>query len=146
MKKIVYILPLLILVVLSACKKDIRPTNTTHQNNHATSDLDGKWNLIHMYGGIAGANENYAHGEIEWTFNTQNTTLTVNNTIGNSSYYSLPSGTYPFQQISNSNQNYLVIDANELGQFVISGNQIFIDENKKSTGEGACGFYLELER
>ncbi len=99
-----------------------------------------------VQGGIIGANESHFVGEITWKFNTQNATLTVNNTVGNSTIYSLPSGTYPFQQISNSAGEYLVIDGNELGQMVFSGNQLVINENMKSTGEGACGFYLTLQR
>ena len=145
MKNSIYssFLALLVLLSFTACKKDVAPVQ---HNNSTKSTIDGKWSFIRLYGGIAGVNENHAAGEIEWTFNSQNSTLTVNNTGGNSSYYSLPSGVYGFQEISGSPENYLVINANELGQFVISGNQLLIDENKKSTGEGACGFYLVLER
>lgn len=134
---------LLVLVLFTACKKEVAPIQ---QTNSTKSTIDGKWSLMRIYGGIAGANENHPAGEIEWIFNSQNATLTVSNTAGNSTYYYLPSGVYSFQAISGSTQDYLVIDANELGQFVISGNQLLIDENKKSTGEGACGFYLVLER
>lgn len=145
MRKSIYSLSLVLLALLfiTGCKKDVR---TTHPDNSSKSTIDGKWSLIRLYGGIMGADENHATGEIEWNFDTQNNTLTVTNTVGNSSYYSLPSGTYSFQEISNSSQHYLVIEANELGEFVISGNQMLIDENKKSSGEGACGFYMVLER
>ncbi|MNK10524.1 hypothetical protein D3C87_285490 [compost metagenome] len=145
MKKSIYssLLALLVLLLVAACKKE---TVTPKQINPPANEIDGRWNLVRLYGGIAGANETHNSGEIEWNFNSQNHTLTVNNTAGSSTYYYLPSGTYSFQQITNSNQNYLVIDANELGQFTISGNQMHIDENKKSDGEGACGFYVELER
>lgn len=145
MKNIIYspVLLLLLFVSFASCKKEVIHTQTSASSKSA---IDGKWNLVRISGGIAGANEIHSTGEIEWTFNTQNATLTVNNTTGNSSYYYLPSGIYSFQEISGSTQNYLVIDANELGQFVISGNQLSIDENKKSTGEGACGFYFALER
>ena len=145
MKHSLFSLSLALLAVLTftACKKETRPHSTS-----PSSEINGKWNLVRLYGGITGANEVHAAGEIEWTFNDQNSTVTVNNTAGNSSYYSLPSGTYNYQQISGpgQNQHYLVIGANELGQFVISGDQMLIDENKKSDGEGACGFYFELER
>lgn len=145
MKKIIYssLLLLLMLGSFTACKKEI---NHAAKSDSTKSAIDGKWNLMRIHGGIAGANETHAVGEIEWTFNTQNATLTVNNTAGNSTYYYLPSGTYAFQQISGSTGNYLVIDANEVGQIVFSGNQLLIDENKKSTGEGACGFYFTLQR
>ncbi|WP_343637650.1 hypothetical protein [Fluviicola sp.] len=134
---------LLLTFTFTACQKETRPTTTS---STPKSTIDGKWYLMRIHGGISGANETHAAGDISWSFNTSTGTLTVNNTVGNSTYYYLPSGTYPFQQISNANGNYLVIDANELGQFVFSGNQLLIDENKKSTGEGACGFYLTLQR
>lgn len=145
MKKSIYhsLFAVLVLVFITSCKKE---TVTPKQSNSTTSSIDGKWNLVRIYGGIAGVNETHNSGEIEWTFNSQNHMLTVENTTGSSTYYYLPSGTYGFQEISNANQHYLVIDANELGQFTISGNQMHIDENKKSDGEGACGFYVELER
>lgn len=145
MKKLIYssLLALLALGSFTSCKKDVC---SKRQTNPSTSTIDGKWSLVRLYGGIAGTNETHSTGEIEWKFNTQNNTLTVDNTAENSTYYYLPSGTYNFQEIPGSTQNYLVIDANELGQFVISGNQLSIDENKKSTGEGACGFYMVLER
>lgn len=145
MKAITYSfwLSLFLCVLLTGCRKETGPTQT---GNSPKNTLNGKWNLLRLYGGITGANENHSSGEIEWTFDTQTSSLTVDNTAGNSVYYSLPSGTYSFQEISNPNGHYLVIDANELGGFVISGNQLLIDENKKSTGEGACGFNMVLER
>ena len=104
MKNSIYssFLALLVLLSFTACKKDVAPVQ---HNNSTKSTIDGKWSLIRLYGGIAGVNENHAAGEIEWTFNSQNSTLGG-----------------------------------------ISGNQLLMDDNKKSTGEGACGFYLVLER
>lgn len=143
MKKSIYSLLLLILVLFTACKKEI---NHSSRSDTPKNTINGTWNLMRIHGGIMGANETHSTGEIEWTFNTQSSTLTVHNTVGNSSYYYLPSGTYSFQQIAGSTGNYLEIDANELGQITFSGSELLIDENKKSTGEGACGFYLTLQR
>jgi restriction endonuclease S subunit len=145
MKKRIYnsLLMLLLLTSFTACKKEVIHTQ---QNTPSENAIDGKWNLTQISGGIAGLIQVFAVGEIEWTFNTQNGTLTVNNTSSNPIYYYLPSGTYNFQEVSNSGQHFLVIEADELGQISISGNQLQIDQNKKSTGEGACGFYMELNR
>ena len=145
MKKFIYNSLLLIVMLgsFTACKKEV---DHVSKNNTPKSTIDGKWNLVRIHGGIMGANETHSTGEIEWSFNTQNATLTVTNTVGNSTYYYLPSGTYSFQQISGPTENYLVIDANELGQMVFTGNQLLIDQNKQSTGEGACGFYFTLQR
>lgn len=118
----------------------------TTKTKKSESAIEGKWNLMRIHGGIMGTNETHAVGEIEWTFTTSNSTLTVNNTVGNSTYYFLPSGTYSFEHISGPTDNFLVIDAKKLGHMVFSGNQLLIDQNKQSTGEGACGFYLTLQR
>lgn len=145
MKTLIYSTLLLLLTFsFTACQKETR--QTTKSNNTPKSTIDGKWYLMRIQGGIIGANETHSVGEIIWSFNTQNATLSVNNTVGSSTYYYLPSGTYPFQQITDPNGSYLVIDGAELGQLTFSGNQLLIDENKKSTGEGACGFYLTLQR
>lgn len=145
MKTVIYSALLLLLLVSSVtgCKKE---NSHIAQSAAPKTAIDGKWNLMLVQGGIIGTNESHSVGEIIWKFSTQNTTLTVNNTVGSSTIYSLPSGTYPFQQISNPTGEYLVIDGNELGQIVFSGNQLVINENMKSTGEGACGFYLTLQR
>lgn len=136
---------ILILLVISSCKKEQRPITPQPPATEANS-INGTWNLLRIYGGIAGINETHNPGDIEWTFNTQDSSLTVDNNGFTSDYFHLPSGTYSFHEISTANEHYLVIESNELGQFTISGNQLFIDENKKSSGEGACGFYLKLER
>lgn len=149
MRKLVFKLSLLMLVLLtfSSCKKEVKSNGGSVNSSDSSNEIQGEWNLIRLYGGIMGVNETHASGEIEWTFNPLDSTLTVNNTVGSSSYYSLPSGIYNYHQLSDSlQQNYLIIDGTELGQFVISDGQMFIDDNKKSTGEGACGFYLVLER
>lgn len=147
MKQSIYTLfpLLLVLLMISSCNKE-KTTSGTQPFTPQASAINGTWNLIRVYGGIAGINETHSPGDVEWTFDTQAGTLTVNDNGNSSAYYDLPSGTYNFQQISSSNQHYLAIEANELGQFTISGNQLVIDENNKSDGEGACGFYMVLER
>lgn len=147
MKSVIYysLILLLSLASLTACQKETR--QTTKSNKCVSSNtIDGKWHLVRITGGITGVNETHPINEITWSFNTSNSTLTVNNTVGSSTYYYLPSGTYPFQQISGPNGNYLVVDGAELGRFTFSGNQMLLDENQKSTGEGACGFYITLQR
>jgi hypothetical protein len=145
MKKTIYnsLRIFLLLASFTACKKDATDRQKVIPSQ---SSIDGKWNLTKIYGGITGLVQIFAVGEIEWTFNTPNSTLTVNNTSSNPVYNYLPSGTYSFQEISNSGHHFLVIEADELGQLSISGNQLQIDQNKKSTGEGACGLYMELNR
>lgn len=149
MKKLVFTLSLsmMMLLTFSACKKEVESNNNSSSNSSNSSDssntIRGKWNLIGLYGILK---YEYAPGEIEWTFNNLTATVTVNNTLGNSVYAYLPSGTYSYHEFSDSTQSYLVIDGNELGKFILSGDQIVIDGNKSSTGEIACGSYILLER
>ena len=148
MKSVIYtsLVLLLSLASFTACQKETRQTIKSNKSVPTNNAIDGKWNLVRIHGGITGANETHAVNEITWSFNTQSATLSVNNTVGSSTYYYLPSGSYPFQEISGPNGSYLVIDGAELGRFTFSGNQMLLDENQKSTGEGACGFYITLQR
>lgn len=143
MKAIKYSLPILLFAIFtfaSGCQKE----TFLKAKTRSASGIKGTWNLVHVYGGIAGIDEQHAHGEVTWTFGT--TDLVVADNTSGSAYFSLPSGTYPYTIIQSGSLTYLSIQNAELGQFVISGNDMNIDQNKQSTGEGACGFYMELER
>ncbi len=143
MKATKHIIPFLFIAIfgLSAgCKKE----TFSKAKTRSESEIKGTWNLVHVYGGIAGVNEQHAHGEVTWTFGT--TDLVVADNTSGSVYFSLPSGTYQYNIIQSGSLTYLSIQNSEIGQYIISGNDMSIDQNKQSTGEGACGFYLELER
>lgn len=143
MKATKYILPLILIAILGisfGCKKE----EFLKAKTRSESGIQGTWNLVHVYGGIAGVDEQHAHGEITWTFGTSDLVVS-DNTLG-SSYFSMPSGTYQYTIIQSGSSTFLSIQNSELGQYIISGNDMSINQNMQSTGEGACGFYIELER
>lgn len=130
-----------LIAITFGCKKEI---TSAHSSVKIESELKGKWNLVHVYGGIMGVNEQYPAGDVTWNFTADS--VIVEHIGTNSSYFSLPSGTYAYDVIQTGGNTYLSISQSEMGQFIISGNNMDIDQNKYSTGEGACGFYMELER
>lgn len=130
-----------LLAIGFGCKKE---RTTPPGSMKSESEIKGKWNLVHIYGGIMGVNEQYSAGEVTWNFTADS--VIVNHTGASSTYFSLPSGTYAYDVIQQGGQSYLSISQSEMGQFIINGNAMDIDQNKYSTGEGACGFYMELER
>ena len=143
MKAKIYVIQFFFIALIGitvGCKKEIN----TNSSNESRTELCGTWNLVHTYGGISGADEQYAPGEVTWTFD--NNSLVVQHNAASSTYHSITSGIYPYEVIQANGQTYLSINQLELGQFIISGNEMDINENLKSTGEGACGFYMELER
>lgn len=143
MKALKYSLSILLismLVLFAGCEKE----TFLKAKTRSESGIKGTWNLVHVYGGIAGIDEQYAHGDVTWTFTSTN--LVVADNTSGTAYFFLPSGTYQYNVIQSGSLTYLSIENSELGQFVISGNDMNIDQNKQSTGEGACGFFMELER
>lgn len=143
MKATKYILLFLLIAILGVsfgCKKEEFAKAKIRSEN----GISGTWNLTHVYGGIAGVDEQYASGEITWKFNSSN--LVVNNNSSSSNYYYLPTGTYQYAIIQSGLSTFLSIENSELGQYIISGDDMSINQNMQSTGEGACGFYMELER
>lgn len=143
MKATKYFIPFLLITILglsTGCEKE----TFLKAKTRSETGIKGTWNLIHVYGGIAGIDEQYAHGDVTWTFTS--TDLIVTDNASGSAYFSLPSGTYQYNVIQSGSLTYLSIQNSELGQYIIAGNDMSIDQNKQSTGEGACGFYMELER
>ena len=130
-----------LIAITFGCKKEI---TSAHSSVKSESELKGKWNLVHVYGGIMGVNEQYPAGDVTWNFTADS--VIVEHTGTNSTYFSLPSGTYAYDVIQTGGNTYLSISQSEMGQFIINGTSMDIDQNKYSTGEGACGFYMELER
>ncbi|WP_107038502.1 hypothetical protein [Brumimicrobium mesophilum] len=125
------------------CTKE-KPSISENNINRTKSEFHGKWNLVQIFGGIVGANEQYALGDVTWLFGAND--LIVENNGSSSVYYSLPTGTYQYDVIQANGNTYLSIDQSELGEFVIVGDTMNIDENSQSFGVGACGFYMKLQR
>jgi len=131
MKKITFIL--ISLFLFSSCTSD---------NNFIKIE---KFSLINVSGGFAGINENFAEGEIIWSFNTQNATLTVEKNIQNV-FSGLSEGNYSYSIQNINDKKYFFINNIESGSVTNEENRMVIDENEQSTGSGADGFVYQLEK
>ena len=113
---------------------DVPKTNTT-------------WHLVQTNGGIQGVNDQFELGTIVWTFyeNTGNLIVNNQNTDANKQDF-LDSGTYTYSLETIEGQNFITIDGTEYGEITIRPNEFIIDENTKSTGDGADGFIYTFEK
>lgn len=99
MKQYVYVLLILFSVTLTNCS-----LNSTSDTN-TSQIVKSSWNLVNISGGFAGVNENFNTGEIVWSFNEDNSILTVTNTNTSGSIeYGPISGTYSFS-VTNKGSN-----------------------------------------
>ena len=107
--------------------------------------IEQKFYLVNVSGGFAGVNFNFDKGQIIWTFNEQNSTLNIKKNT-NESFSGLNEGIYSYSIVNINNNLFLHIDENELGGVSTSENGMIIDENMRSTGSGADGFIMTLEK
>ena len=114
-----HILTLFMIVViglLSSCKSDdhvIEPDIT----------IDGTWNLKNVHGGLASINYDYKKGDVKWTFNEINKTLTVVNKMGNDNAFILHSGIYQYIIDRNGNSQVLFVNNNDYRMVILSLNK-----------------------
>ena len=107
--------------------------------------MDGIWDVHNISGGFAGINDDYPQGTIIWSFDAQNSKLTVtNNNVANTIYDGYESGEYPYSILQTDKMRYLQVNGQEFGGVVISNNEIVINQNITSTGSGADGFVILL--
>jgi hypothetical protein len=131
MKKVTFIL--ISLFLYSSCTSD--------QNTIITE----KFSLINVSGGFAGINENFAEGEIIWTFNTPNASLTVEKNI-QYVFSGLSEGNYSYSVQNINDKQYIFINNIESGSVTNEKNRMIINENEQSTGSGADGFRYQLKK
>ena len=107
--------------------------------------IEQKFYLVNVSGGFAGVNESFDRGQIIWIFNEQNSTLNIEkNTSEN--FSGLNEGIYSYSMENINNRLFLHINENELGGVSTYENGMIIDENMRSTGSGADGFIMTLEK
>lgn len=127
MKPITYLIALLLLITNISCTK-----NTDESSENLT--LKGKWNLKTITTFIAGSNYNFPDGQITWTFNSTNSTVTVlnNSTV---TEFNLPSGIYNYTIGQNSPDNgatcseYLTIEGGSFGCIFIENGQLSLSSS-----------------
>ncbi|WP_338356819.1 hypothetical protein [Yeosuana marina] len=141
MKQYVYVLLILFSVTLTNCS-----LNSTSDTN-TSQIVKSSWNLVNISGGFAGVNENFNTGEIVWSFNEDNSILTVTNTNTSGSIeYGPISGTYSFSVTNKGSNLFLFIDSNEFGSFTVTQNQLIIDQSITTNGSAADKFIYIFER
>tara|TARA_R110002050_G_scaffold5292_1_gene23914 strand:- start:17832 stop:18272 length:441 start_codon:yes stop_codon:yes gene_type:complete len=125
-------------------------TNCSIDNN--TNDIPKVitktyWHLKNVSGGIAGVDNNFNLDDIIWQFNDLTGDLTVTNTNTDDTIEdALESGDYSFSVTTDNTDNYLIIDDNEYGSYIISETELIIDQNVTSSGSGADGFIYTFQR
>jgi hypothetical protein len=138
MQKIMMFIFLSLLVITASC---------SDTNDDINDLLDGEWHVANINGGLAGINDEYIHGTIIWSFDSQTSKLTVtNNNTANTLYDGLESEEYPYSILTKNEVLYLLIDGQEFGGITLSQNELMLNQNELSTGSGADGFILLLEK
>lgn len=116
-----------------------------NDNSTQTETLNGNWNLKNVSGGLQGINIDYSEGEVEWNFNLENNTLTIENNIITTGpkdiYAGLDSGTYNIEIKQNGNTEILFINDTERGVIILLNSNLKIDD-----GIAADGFITEFQR
>lgn len=109
--------------------------------------LNGTWNLKNIVGGFAGIDDDYDTGVITWTFNNQNLMLNVENNSSQETIYSgFETGTYSYAIVENNGSEFILINDEEYGKYVIDVNGLVINQNEIQVGVGSDGFILQFER
>ncbi|PWL38820.1 hypothetical protein DKG77_11300 [Flagellimonas aquimarina] len=131
-----FIITILCFIALTAC------SNTDNESKEDI--LSGVWNVQNISGGFVGMDQDFEEETITWTFNADNSTLTVvnNNVLVDVIYDGLDTGSYPYTIIEVDNERFLEIDGQEFGGILFTNGQLLLDQNKISTGSGADGFIL----
>uniref|UniRef100_UPI00404AB5B8 hypothetical protein n=2 Tax=Flavobacterium sp. TaxID=239 RepID=UPI00404AB5B8 len=125
------------IILFTSCSNDEESTTL--------ESLNGIWNVKNISGGIAGINDDYDDGTITWTFTNQMLTVENNESQGNL-YSGFESGTYNYTVSEINGFQYIFINNVEFGSYALATNSLIIDQNETSSGAGADGFILQLER
>ncbi len=143
MKKTILILGI-ILFTLTGCSIE------GDSNNQPSQITITEWNLINVTGGIAGVDHDFETGDIVWSFNNINALLTVNNNNTEDDLEDgLSTGSYNISFIETNDDLFLRISDQEFGEVIISGTDnedMVIDQNSLSTGQGSDGFVYTFKR
>lgn len=110
-----------------------------------TDILNGEWNLKNISGGIAGINNDFESRLIFWSFNSDNSILTVTNNNSDTAINDgLETGTYKYLIQTTNGQSFLFINDNEFGNITVFENELLINQNIFTDGNGADGFIMKL--
>lgn len=104
------------------------------------------WHLINVTGGIAGVDNQFTVDTVIWSFDDATQTLAVENKNTDDSLEDgLDSGSYTYSVLDQGGKTYLTVDGSEWGSFEILQNKLTINQNVKSTGNGADDFIYTFQ-
>lgn len=127
MKTTLYTLILMLFIFSCSSNDDAQQT--------AEPTLNGSWNLVNVFGGFAGVDDNFETGVIIWKFNDTDAKITVTNTNTNDVIHSgYATGSYNYEVIITANDSTLIIENRELKIITLSSTQLIIDEGYVSDG------------
>lgn len=135
MKKYAIMAITFILLGMSVVSCNKGPLQVPNPSSSNENSVVGEWNLVQVYGGLAGTNELYELGEIVWTIDSVNASVTILNsatTTNNNTYFD--SGTYSFQITGSGSSAHLKVNNEDMGTFTINGNELLIDQNVAADG------------
>jgi len=120
---------------------------TTSCTNNGNNDGQTEtWNLINISGGIAGVNNDFQQGAIIWILNPQSSTLAIENNNTDNNYDGFDSGIYSYNIQNINGEIFIIIEVIEFGGITQLPNELIIDQNITSNGNGADGFILRFEK
>ncbi len=125
--------------------------NTNNQNDtfllEKNGTTNGHWNLINIKGGFLGLNEDYKPGDVKWTFNSKNSTLSIEDNISKGvSYDIIKPGDYHYYILNKKGISYLFIEDFEFGHIIRIKNTLKIDQGNTTSGPLTDGYVLTFKK
>lgn len=107
-------------------------TNCSTSSDSNEDPIAGDWNLKTITGGFGGVDNSFQNGEVLWTFNPNDSTLTIEvsiiSAVPTERYYGLQAGTYSYELIEENEETTLYADGSRVGTLRFSDNELLVDE------------------
>ena len=135
-----------LLAVTTGCSKEDESRSPVGGGDRSevlgdTEGIEGTWYMASKRGGSAGVNEYYAIGTIAWTFDGKCLTIVDRSGKGGGL-----AGAHSYSTFNKGGKRFLIIDGDESGMFYVRNGTLTIDENERSVGWGADGFFMTFEK
>ncbi len=104
------------------------------------NQIQQKWDLINVNGGLTGIDQGFPVGSITWDFGKSDVTVVNNNPLMNALYDGLASGTYDYIINEENDFKSLIVDDQNFGEVYISNDELIL-ENR-----AADGFQLRFQK
>ncbi|MBJ6367341.1 hypothetical protein [Snuella sedimenti] len=136
-----FLIALSCVFLLTSCS-----VNTNDENNNQV--VRYLWHIVNVTGGISGVDEQFSLDTIVWVFDELNGKLSVTNSNDDPEKEDgLDTGVYDFSIETIGGNTYLVVDDIEIGGITFpSLEEMILNENETSTGQGADGFIYSFQR